>query len=89
MYSIVYTRPDVAFLVRRLGQYIVDHAEHYRYVIKGLLRYLRSTVTQKLRFGLLNYKNLVLYLDTDWASDQNDRKSVSGNIALLYSGPII
>jgi hypothetical protein len=44
MYSIVYTRPNIAFLVRRLGQYIADPAEYYSHAIKGLLRYLRSTV---------------------------------------------
>jgi hypothetical protein len=44
MYGIVYTRPDIAFLVRRLGQYMADPTEHHGHAIKGLLYYLRLTV---------------------------------------------
>jgi hypothetical protein len=89
MYGMVYTRPDIAFLVGRLGQYMADPAEHHGHAMKGLLRYLRSTVAQKLRFGPSSHKNLVMYSDADWASDRNDRKSISGNVALLNGGPIM
>jgi hypothetical protein len=89
MYSIVYTRPDIAFALGRLSQYMADPAEHHRHAIKGLLRYIRSTIAQKLRFGLSKHRQLVLYSDADWTTDRTDRKSVSGNVALLYRGPII
>jgi hypothetical protein len=43
-----------------------DPAEHYGYALKNLLRYLRSTVTMKLRYGLEGaYSQFVVYLDAD------------------------
>jgi hypothetical protein len=66
MFAMVYTRPDICFVVRQLSQFISDLAEHHRKALKSLLRYLRSTVKQKMRFrpGGTSQK-LVVYTDAD------------------------
>ncbi|KHJ30951.1 putative effector [Erysiphe necator] len=48
----ILTKPDIAFILGRLSQFMKDPAVHYGIALKGLLHYLRSTVKQKLRFGL-------------------------------------
>jgi hypothetical protein len=88
MFGMVYTRVDIAFALGRLSQYMSDPSEHHGHALKGLLRYLRSTVSQKLRFGPSATRDLVLYSDADWATDRTDRKSISGNVTMLYGGPI-
>ncbi|KAF7569560.1 UBN2 multi-domain protein [Pyrenophora tritici-repentis] len=74
MFAMVLTRPDIAFTLGKLSQYMSDPAEHHGHALKNLLRYLRSTVTLKLRYGP--------------GDDMVDRKSVSGSTAMFYGGPI-
>ena len=65
-----------------------DPATHHGHALKELMRYLRSTITQKLRFGPGGVnKHFVIYSDADWASDKSDRKSVSGGVGIFYGGP--
>jgi hypothetical protein len=51
MYAMVYTRPDIAFALGRLSQYMQDPAEQHARGVKGLMRYLRSTVSFRICFG--------------------------------------
>ncbi|KAF7576146.1 hypothetical protein PtrM4_003860 [Pyrenophora tritici-repentis] len=89
MFAMVLTRPDIAFTLGKLSQYMSDPAEHHGHALKNLLRYLRSTVTLKLRYGPGGvHSQFVIYSDADWASDMVDRKSVSGSTAMFYGGPI-
>jgi hypothetical protein len=88
MYIIVLTRPDIAFALGYLVRYISDPAVHYRHALKELIRYLKSTINQKLRFGPRGDNNhFVIYTNADWASDKSDRKSVSGGVGMFYGGP--
>jgi hypothetical protein len=89
MFAMVLTRPDIAFTLGKLSQYMSDPAKHHGHALKNLLRYLRSTVTMKLRYGPGGaHSQFVIYSDADWASDVVDRKSVSGSTAMFYGGPI-
>jgi hypothetical protein len=66
MFAMVLTRPDIAFILRKLSQYMSDPAEHHGYALKNLLQYLRSTVTMKLRYGLGGaHSQFVVYSDAD------------------------
>jgi hypothetical protein len=51
MYAMVITRPDIAFVLGRLAQYMSNPTVFHGHAIKNLMRYLRSTIKQKLRFG--------------------------------------
>jgi hypothetical protein len=88
MYAMVHTRPDIAFALGKLAQALSDPAEHHGEALKEMFRYLRSTVSQKIRYGPGPQGNLVLYSDADWAGQRTDRKSTSGGVAMLYGGPI-
>ena len=61
-------------------------ARHHGHALKNLMRYLKSTINQRLRYGPGGvYKHLVVYSDADWASDKSDRKSVSGSVVMFYN----
>ena len=67
MYAMVLTRPDICFSIGQLSQYMSRPIEQHDQALKGLIRYLMSTVTQRLRYGpkLGGAKTLVLYSDAD------------------------
>jgi hypothetical protein len=100
IHPMVYTRPDIAFALGRLSQYMAKPAKHHGIALKNLMRYLRSTIKQKLRFGPggaqtdiakqygLPIDIVKVYTDADWASNRHDRKSISGGVATFYGGPI-
>jgi hypothetical protein len=88
MYAMIFTRPDIAFVLGKLSQFMSDPAEHHGYALKFLFRYLKSTVKQRIRYGPGgDHEYFVLYSDADWATDKVDRKSVSGSIAMFFGGP--
>jgi hypothetical protein len=88
MYAMVLTRPDIAFVLGCLARYMSDPAIYHGHAIRELMRYLRSTIKQKLRFGPRGEnKHFVIYSDADWASDKTDRKSVSRGVGIFYRGP--
>jgi hypothetical protein len=66
MFAMVLTRPDIAFTLGKLSQYMSDPAEHHGHALKNLLRYLRSTVSMKLRYGPGEpHSQFVIYSDAD------------------------
>lgn len=82
---IVNSRPDVAFSVGFLGRF-QQHPTSGRWEqAKRVLRYLRDTQEEKLIYRRENSSNIRLecYVDADWASDINGRKSTGGFIFFL------
>jgi hypothetical protein len=89
LYALVFTRPDIAFVLGKLSQFISDLAKHHSHTLKNLLRYVKSTIKQKLRFGPREaYDHMGIYSDAGWVSNKSDRKSISGSVAMFYKGPI-
>jgi hypothetical protein len=90
MYAMIQTRPDIAFTLGRLSQYMSKPVERHGHSLKWLLQYTRSTLKQKLRLGAggAHSRHMGVYTDADWASDKKDRKSISGGVSMFYGGPI-
>jgi hypothetical protein len=88
MYGMVFSRPDIAFAIGKLSQYLKEPVEHHGTGLKGLLRYIGGTIGLRIRYGPSARSRLTLYSDADWAGDKSDRKSTSGHVAMLYGGPI-
>ena len=62
----IFTRPNIAFTLGKLSQFISDLAKHYSHALKSLLRYLKSIVNTKIRYGLGGvYKQFVLYSNSN------------------------
>jgi transposase InsO family protein len=88
MYAMIYTRPDIAFVLGRLAQFMQDPAEHHASALKRLMRYLRSTIDLRIRFGSSTTPTLQAFSDADYAADKTDRKSITAFIGLIGGGPI-
>jgi histone deacetylase 1/2 len=82
------TRPDIAFSVNKVCQFMSQPLESHWKAVKRILRYLKGTLHHGL---LLNPAtkgppfSLHAYSDADWGSDQDDRRSTSGSC--IYFGP--
>jgi hypothetical protein len=84
------TRPDICFAIGRLAQYMSKPAEHHGHLVKGVMKYLRSTIKQKLHYrpGKAHEEHIAGYTDADLASGKSDRKSISGGVVMFYGGAI-
>ena len=88
IYVYILTRPDIAFALRRLSQYLSDLAKHYRQALKNLLRYIRSTIDEGLVFGASRSQTITGFSDSDYAMDLVDRKSILAYVYIFAGGPV-
>ena len=81
------SRPDISFEVSRATQFMSNHGEDHWKAAKRILRYLKGTISQGIWF---NGKDLELraYADADYAANPDTRKSTSGFVLTLSSGPV-
>ena len=86
MYAAISTRPDIAFSVSALSQFIPDPAPIHWEAAKRALRYLKGTRDLALTFGASD-DSLIGYTDADWAS-QAHRRSFAGTVFLFAGGAI-
>ncbi|CAM8928612.1 unnamed protein product [Rhodiola kirilowii] len=79
MYCMLCTRPDLAFGISVLSRFMSDPGESHWVAMKFLLKYLNDTKNLGLVFA--NYGNkseLFGYVDSDYASNRDNRKSTTG-----------
>ena len=88
MYTIVFTRLDIAFAIGKLSQYLKELVECYGTSLKGLLKYIRWTINLQIHYGLFAKGHLVFYSDVDQVGDKTNHKSMSKHIVMLYKGLI-
>jgi hypothetical protein len=65
MYAMVYTRPDIAFTLRKLSQHIKDPTNFYIEAVKNLIQYIRSIITHRIKYSKGINPTLSLYSDID------------------------
>jgi histone deacetylase 1/2 len=82
------TRPDLAFAVNKLSQYMhTPTTDHWSFV-KRLLRYLCGTINDGLQIHRRSPLNLHAYSNADWAGNKDDFSSTSAYVIYLGRNPI-
>lgn len=82
------TRPDIAYAVGIISRYMADlHIEHWK-ATKRILKYIKGTDQLGIEYKFGGEPTLVGYTDSEYAGNIDDRKSTSGYIFHLGSGPI-
>ncbi|XP_073116145.1 uncharacterized protein [Elaeis guineensis] len=73
-----HTRPDIAFAVSVVSQFMYDLRSVHMDAVTRILRYLKSCPGRGLLYS--NHGNLRVecYTDADWAGSFDDRRSISG-----------
>jgi len=87
IYLAISTRPDISYAAMALGQFNVNPTRAHLVAGKRVLRYVAGTLDLALEFNFDGgavpasiggfIRNCVVS-DADWASDETDRKSISG-----------
>lgn len=77
------TRPEIAYAVNLACQHMHAPTESHFIAVKRILRYIKGTLYQGLRF-LPGPLSLTAFSDADWAGDSVDRRSTTGYC--LYLG---
>ncbi|CAN6701669.1 unnamed protein product [Malus baccata var. baccata] len=74
---LTFTRPDIAYSVNQVCQFMQAPLDSHFVAVKRILRYLKGTLGWGICFrpGSLDLK---AYTDADWAGDPNDRRSTTG-----------
>ncbi|OIW21109.1 hypothetical protein TanjilG_29361 [Lupinus angustifolius] len=82
------TRPDIAFSVNKVCQFLSQPLQDHWTTVKRILRYLQCTNTYGIHLKpapTLVPLFITTFCDVDWATDTDDQKSISG--ACLFLGP--
>ena len=87
MYAMVATRPDLAFAVSMVSQFMSRAGPSHWSAVKRIMRYLQGTLEYKLCLGGTNIE-LRGYCDADWAGDANERRSTTGYVFFIGDGAI-
>ncbi|CAM8966639.1 unnamed protein product [Rhodiola kirilowii] len=82
------TRPDLAYPIHLLSQYMQSPtAEHLRAATR-LLRYVKNAPAHGILFPAQSSLDLQAFCDTDWAACPITRRSITGHCVLLGSSII-
>uniref|UniRef100_A0A803QFQ1 Reverse transcriptase Ty1/copia-type domain-containing protein n=1 Tax=Cannabis sativa TaxID=3483 RepID=A0A803QFQ1_CANSA len=79
-----HTRPDIAFAVNKLSQFLQAPTTSHWSAVKKVLRYLKGTIHHGLHIGFSDHLGLVGYSDVDWACCLDDRRSIAEYRALAH-----
>ena len=87
MYAMVCTRPDIAHAVGVVSRFLSNPGKEHWNGVKWILRYLRGTSRLCLCYG--NGKlELNGYSDSNYAGDNDSRKSTSGYMMIFAGGAV-
>ncbi|XP_022007885.1 uncharacterized mitochondrial protein AtMg00240-like [Helianthus annuus] len=82
------TRPNIAYFINTLSQFVSDPRQSHLDVVMRILRYLKATPGQGILLSKEDGTNLVAYSDSDWLGCPLSRRSRTGYIILFGGAPI-
>lgn len=83
-----FTRPDIAYSVNRLSQFMHRPTDEHWKAAKRILRYLSGTLSHGVYIRKHSPSTLHAYSDADWAGDTDDFVSTNAYIVYMGSTPI-
>lgn len=84
-----FTRPDIAFTVNKLSQFMHRPTDLHWQAAKRVLRDLSGTRDRGIYLRRNNNLNLHAYSDADWGGKHDDYTSIGAYIIYLGSHPIV
>ncbi|XP_047331478.1 secreted RxLR effector protein 161-like [Impatiens glandulifera] len=88
MYTQVYTRPDIAYIVGVLGRYLSNPGLDHWEATQRVMRYLKRTRSYMITYRRSDNLEIIGYSDSDFAGCQDSLRSTSDYAFLLAGGAI-
>jgi len=90
MYLMICTRPDIAYSVGVLSRHVSCPGKAHMQAVKRIFRYLRGTSQYRLEYHSDDkaVSEVQVFVDSDWAGDRVDRKSISGFVVMFEGGAV-
>ncbi|XP_017639811.1 secreted RxLR effector protein 161-like [Gossypium arboreum] len=85
---VVITRPDIAFAVNKVCQFIHKPLDSHFKAVKRILRYLQGTLSHGSQFTRSSKFLLEGYSDASWGSNSDDRRFTSG-FCVFFGGNLV
>ncbi|XP_019057729.1 PREDICTED: uncharacterized protein LOC109116546 [Tarenaya hassleriana] len=83
-----FTRPDIAFTVNKLSQFMHSPTSDHWQAVKRVLRYLAGSPSLGIFMSSTNSFDLHAFSDADWGGNRDDYTSTSAHIVYLGEHPI-
>lgn len=80
---LTWTRPDIAYVVKQVCQFMHTLTTSHWTAVKRILRYIKGTVSHGLVFQRSSSLALTCFSDADWAGNPDDCRSTSGQCVFL------
>ena len=74
------SRPDITYAVSNVAKFLSKPTKVHWTAVKRIIRYLKGTLNYGLVYRKRSLTGVIGYSDSDFAGDQDDRKSTSGYI---------
>jgi hypothetical protein len=74
---LAYTRPDLAYSLSVVSQFMHSPSEEHMKAIISILQYLKSSPGKGIMFTKGYTLNIESYTDADWAESIGDRRSTA------------
>lgn len=89
MHLMVQTRPDLAYCVSRLAQFMSSPTEQHRLALKRVLRYFQGTRHLGIAYDHApGNLTMTVWTDSSWGEDPDDSRSTHGYLVFLAGGPV-
>ena len=89
IYAAINIRLDIIFTIRKLSQYMIDPARHYKQMMKYLIWYLWSIIKYYLIYKASENNQIIGYIDKDYTKNRQNCKLIMEIIFLLGDDPIL
>jgi len=82
------TRPDIAYGVSVISQYMHSPTQKHINAVFHVLRYLKGMPGKGLMFKKINERRIECFVDTNWAGSCEDNRSTSSYYTKLWSNVV-
>ncbi|XP_018476684.2 secreted RxLR effector protein 161-like [Raphanus sativus] len=82
------TRPDLIYLVNMVSRFMESPGEPHLAAAKRNLRYVKGTSDFGIQYRRSRNAGLVRYVDSNYAEDEDYRKSTTGYAFMLRGGAV-
>lgn len=81
-------RVDITYATNLTAQFASDFGEAHCLAVKRILRYLRGAASRGITYSVSSVVQIIAYSDSDWANDEDSRRSRTGYIVTVSGGAV-